>query len=106
MTERHPEYQYLDLLREIKDKGTLKMDRTGVGTKYLFGKTMRFDLSKSFPLFSTRKAFFKGIVEELLFFLSGKTDSKVLENKGVKIWAANTSREFLDNLIQQIGEWY
>jgi len=92
------EKQYLDQLKYIIEKGTICNDRTGVGTKSLFGCQMRFNLNNSFPLLTTKKMFTKGIIEELLWFLNGKTDSKLLENKGVNIWKDNTSREFLDKL--------
>lgn len=92
------EYQYLDLLREIMENGVDKDDRTGIGSRYLFGRSMRFKLQNEFPLFTTRKAYFKGIVEELLMFLRGDTNTKNLEAKGVNIWRGNTSREFLDKM--------
>jgi thymidylate synthase len=77
--------------------GNNKDDRTGTGTVSSFGIHQTFDLTNNtFPLLTTRKMYFKGIVEELLLFISGKTDSKILENKGVNIWKPNTSREFLD----------
>ncbi len=96
MTKRHEEYQYLDLLKNILENGVEKGDRTGVGTKSIFGAQMRFDLRKQFPILTTKKVFWKGVVEELLWFMRGDTDSKLLEGKGVKIWQGNTSRDFLD----------
>lgn len=92
------EYQYLDLLSKILKNGIDKSDRTGVGTKSIFGVQMRFDISKEFPLLTTKKVPFKTIIKELLWFISGSTNSKLLENQGVNIWKGNTSREFLDNL--------
>lgn len=92
------EQQYLDILKDIRSNGVTKQDRTGVGNKYKFGCSMRFNLKNSFPLLTTKKMFLKGIVEELLFFLSGNTDTKILEKKGVNIWKGNTSREFLDKI--------
>lgn len=93
------EQQYLDLLQDILDNGVDKSDRTGVGTKSVFGKTMRFSLENNIlPLLTTKKVWFKGIVEELLMFIRGTTDTKQLEAKGVKIWKGNTSREFLDGI--------
>lgn len=92
------EKQYLDQLKNIIDNGIISDDRTGVGTKSLFGCQMRFNLQNSFPLLTTKKMFTKGIIEELLWFLRGETDSKLLENKGVNIWKGNTSREFLDKM--------
>lgn len=92
----HEEYKYLNLLKRILDEGTVKTDRTGVGTKSIFGTQLKFDLSKSFPILTTKKVFWKGVVEELLWFIRGETDSKKLEAKGVNIWKGNTSRQFLD----------
>jgi dihydrofolate reductase/thymidylate synthase len=63
-----------------------------------FGKTLEFDLSKGFPLLTTKKVFFKGVAEELFWFLNGDTNSNHLSEKGVKIWEPNTSREFLDSM--------
>jgi thymidylate synthase len=94
--KEHEEYKYLHLLQDILDKGTVKTDRTGVGTKSIYGTQLKFDLSKSFPILTTKKVYWKGVVEELLWFIRGETDSKKLEAKGVKIWVGNTTREFLD----------
>jgi thymidylate synthase len=91
------EKQYLDLLTRILRNGTIRTGRNGE-TKSLFGEKMVFDLTEGFPLLTTKKMFFRGVVEELLFFIRGDTDSKLLEEKGVNIWKGNTSREFLDNL--------
>lgn len=96
MTKIHEEQQYLDLLKNILDNGVSKGDRTGVGTKSIFGTNMRFSLRDSFPILTTKKVYWKGVVEELLWFIRGETDSKLLEAKGVNIWKGNTSREFLD----------
>lgn len=78
--------QYLDLLREIKENGTVKTDRTGVGTKSIFGHQMRFNLQDGFPLLTTKKVFLKGIIYELLWFLNGDTNIKFLTDNGVHIW--------------------
>lgn len=94
--KRHEEYKYLHLMEDILANGTEKSDRTGVGTKSIFGTSLKFDLRNSFPILTTKKVFWKGVVEELLWFVRGDTDSKKLEEKGVKIWVGNTSREFLD----------
>ena len=91
------EFQYLHLAQDILKYGNERTDRTGVGTKSLFGRQMRFDISKSVPILTTKKVPFKLTIEELLWFLRGETDSKILEEKGIKIWSGNTSREFLDN---------
>ncbi len=77
---------YLKLLKKIRDDGVEKQDRTGVGTQSIFGAEMRFDLTTSFPLLTTKKVFFKGIVHELLWFLSGDTNIGYLREHGIKIW--------------------
>lgn len=92
----HEEYQYLQAIREIIDKGVAMDDRTGVGTRSVFGAQMRFDLRKAFPLLTTKRVFWRGVLEELLWFVKGDTNAKHLTEKGVKIWDANGSREFLD----------
>jgi dihydrofolate reductase / thymidylate synthase len=91
------EEQYLTLLKDILENGSERTDRTGVGTISKFGVRMEFDISKSFPIITTRQISWKTILKELLWFISGSTDSTILEEKGVKIWLGNTSREFLDN---------
>ena len=92
------EKQYLEQLKNILDNGFVTDDRTGVGTKSLFGRQMKFKLDSHFPLLTTKKMFTKGIIEELLWFLNGETNSKILEEKGVNIWKGNTSQEFIDKL--------
>lgn len=78
--------QYLDLERRILTEGTRKADRTGTGTISIFGHQMRFDLSEGFPLVTTKKMFTRGIIEELLWFISGDTNKKTLQSKNVHIW--------------------
>lgn len=80
--------QYLDLLRNILDHGSLRGDRTGTGTRSLFGAQLRFDLASGFPLATTRKVFFRGVVHELLWFLAGDTNIKYLTDNKVHIWDA------------------
>lgn len=93
------EQQYLDLIHNIMTTGNKRMDRTGTGTLSIFGRTMKFNLRNNiFPLLTTKKVFFKGVAEELFWFIQGCTNAKVLHDKGVKIWDANGSREYLDSI--------
>lgn len=93
---RHDEYQYLDLIRTVMEHGQEKGDRTGVGTKSIFGAQMRFNLRDQFPLLTTKRVFWRGVAEELLWFIAGNTNAKDLSKKNVRIWDANGSRDFLD----------
>lgn len=80
------EYEYLDLLRDTLEYGEKRSDRTGVGTRSLFGAGMSFELQASFPLFTTKKLHWKSIVRELLWIMSGSTNNNDLEKHGVSIW--------------------
>jgi len=82
----HPEYQYLNLLRDILDNGVQRGDRTGTGTLGVFGRQIRFDLSKGFPLLTTKKLHTRSIIVELLWFLRGETNIRWLKDNGVRIW--------------------
>ncbi len=77
---------YLHLLQHLLEAGTTKTDRTGTGTKSIFGHQMRFDLSKGFPLITTKKCHLKSIIHELLWFIAGDTNIKYLNDNGVRIW--------------------
>lgn len=78
--------QYLDLMQDILENGSLKTDRTGTGTRSLFGRQMRFDLTKGFPLVTTKKLHLRSIIYELLWFLNGDTNIKYLNDHNVSIW--------------------
>ena len=82
----HPERQYLNLLRDILDNGVRRDDRTGTGTLGVFGRQMRFDLSKGFPVLTTKKLHLRSIIVELLWFLRGETNIAYLKDNGVRIW--------------------
>lgn len=90
------EINYLQLLTNILQQGSERNDRTGVGTIGIFGSQLRFSLENGkVPMLTTKKMFTRGVIEELLFFLRGDTDTKKLEEKGVYIWKGNTTKEFL-----------
>lgn len=91
------EQQYLNLVSHVLENGVMREDRTGTGTLSVFGSQMRFSLRDNrFPLLTTKRVFWRGVVEELLWFISGSTNANVLREKGIHIWDGNGSREFLD----------
>jgi thymidylate synthase len=93
----HEEYQYINLLNHILENGTWEQGRNG-RTKSIFGHSMRFSLANGkIPIFTTKKVAWKTCLKELLWFISGKTDNKILKAQGVHIWDANGSREFLNS---------
>ena len=94
---RHEEHQYLDAIRDIIATGVVRDDRTGTGTISKFGMTSRWSLrGDTFPLLTTKRVFWRGVAEELLWFISGDTSARTLQDKNVHIWDGNGSREFLD----------
>ncbi|NMB84040.1 thymidylate synthase [Candidatus Roizmanbacteria bacterium] len=85
--KKHPEYQYLDLLQDILNHGVKKVDRgTGIASYSVFGRQIRFDLSESFPLLTTKKVYWKGVLYELYWFMSGQTNIEYLVKNNVHIW--------------------
>jgi thymidylate synthase len=93
------EQQYLDLVRYVIEKGVIKNDRTGTGTKSVFGATMRFSLrNDTIPLITTKQVFWRGVLHELLWFINGNTNSFSLKEKNVNIWNAHGSRQYLDSI--------
>ena len=110
MKNPHDE-EYFRLLRHLMEKGVVREERTGTGTKGIFGNQMRFDLSKGFPLITTKKVFIKGIIHELLWFLTGDTNIKYLVRKDVKIWNEWAFQVYLEknglakSLVRYSHEW-
>lgn len=87
MSQKHPEYQYLDLMKEILEKGDKQVDKgTGVATYSLFGRQIRFNLSEGLPLLTTKKVYWKGVLQELYWFMSGQSNIKYLVDNNVHIW--------------------
>ncbi|KAK8791962.1 hypothetical protein WA158_005352 [Blastocystis sp. Blastoise] len=94
----HEEYQYLHMIRHILDHGVLRGDRTGTGTRSVFGTQMRYSLRDNIiPVLTTKRVFWRGVVEELLWFIRGDTNMYHLKDKNIHIWDGNGSREFLDS---------
>nr|QDY51803.1 thymidylate synthase [Mimiviridae sp. ChoanoV1] len=90
------EYQYLNILNKILESGLKREDRTGTGTLSVFGTHQEFNLRDTFPILTTKRMFLRGIFEELMLYLRGQTDNKILNEKGISIWDGNTSGDFLD----------
>jgi thymidylate synthase len=90
--------QYLDLCREIINIGTIKKDRTGTGTSSLFGKTIRHSMSEGFPLITSKKVYWKGVVAELLWFLNGRTDLRYLLERNCKIWVGDAFKKHQERI--------
>ena len=93
---RHQEEEYLNLMERVLTLGQERCDRTGTGTVSLFGEQVRFDISEHIPVLTTKNVPWRLVIEELLWFMRGDTDSGILEARNVNIWRGNTSREFLD----------
>ena len=114
MSESHPEQQYLDLMRRIWSEGDERMDRTGVGTRSVFGAMLRFDLADgAMPLVTTKRVYWKTATRELLWFLTGNTNIRPLVLQGVKIWnewpharyVAETGEQVsLEEFVQRIAD--
>lgn len=95
--QNEDEKQYLELTRRIIAKGNKRLDRTGVGTLSIFGAQMRYNLrNNTLPLLTTKRVFFRGVAEELLWFIRGSTNAKDLQQKNIHIWDGNSTRNFLD----------
>jgi len=92
----HGEQTYLDLLRDVYKNGEIRQDRTNVGTRSVFDRNISFDISKTIPIITTKAVNYENIIKEMLMFINGKTDSKILEDQKVKIWQPNTSKEFIE----------
>ena len=93
--------QYLDLCKKILEEGTYKDDRTGTGTYSIFGYQARYDLSKGFPLVTTKKVFLRGIIHELLWFISGDTNIKYLVDNDVHIWDDWAYKAYKESDLEQ-----
>lgn len=89
---------YLELMRKIINKGSIRHNRTGIDTISLFGERMEFDISNSIPFLTTKKLAWKTMMKELLWFISGDTNNKTLQSQNVKIWNGNSTREYLDSI--------
>lgn len=95
---KHPEMQYLDLLSNLLENGSERIDRTGVGTKAIFGHTMRFDLAQGFPAFTTKQVYWKTAFKEMLWMLSGGTNIRDLLEQNVHIWSEWPYQKYINSL--------
>ncbi len=102
--DKTDENNYINLVKNVLENGETRKNRTEVDTISLFGEQISFDLSKGFPLLTTRQVFWRGVVEELLWMLRGETDAKKLQEKKVKIWDDNTSKEFIKKVGLNLPE--
>lgn len=98
VTSQRHDATYLSMCRKVLDYGEDRNDRTGTGTIAIFGEQMKFDLSHSIPILTTKRVPWKGCIEELLWFMRGDTNATILNAKGVKIWNQNSTRDFLDGV--------
>ena len=108
MSDRHPEYQYLDLLKQVLEQGDRRIDRTGVGTLSIFGAMTRFDLSAGAPILTTKRVYWKTAIKEMLWFLAGQTNIQPLLMENVRIWSdwplARYRRETGEVVSQEVFE--
>ncbi len=108
MLNRHPEYQYLDLLNTVLAKGDRRIDRTGIGTLSIFGAMARFDVSGTVPILTTKRVYWKTAVKEMLWFLTGKTNIQDLVKENVRIWTdwplARYRKETGEEISQEVFE--
>ncbi len=102
---RHPEYQYLDIIRHLVDKGDRRIDRTGVGTLSMFGAMMRFDLSDgTLPIYTSKRVYWKTAVKEMLWFVRGETNIQSLLRENVRIWTDWPLAKFRQATGEQISQ--
>jgi thymidylate synthase len=105
MSDRHPEYQYLDLLKQVLERGDRRINRTGVGTLSIFGVMTRFDLGAGAPILTTKRVYWKTAVKEMLWFLTGETNIQPLLKENVRIWTdwplARYRKETGDDVSQE-----